>query len=149
VRRRQPLGQVHADGAHRDVDRPRARREDTLLAEDHGFERRVIGQHADDDLARRGVARTVREARPDRDQRLGLPGVRFQTATWWPAMTRLSAITPPIRPRPTTPISMTSFLCCGRRPGLFLRRRLLVGATWPGDDGGDGSRPGARSAWGG
>jgi hypothetical protein len=57
---------------HRYVDRPLAGREDALLAEDHIFDRTVVGQHADDDLARRRVARTFREARAGCDQRLGL-----------------------------------------------------------------------------
>ena len=58
MRFHQVAREFDADGAHRDVDLLRARASQQIaVTEQHFFERVVVGQHGDDDLARCGLCR--------------------------------------------------------------------------------------------
>ncbi len=55
----------------------RERREDAVLAEHDMLERVIVGEHGDDDLAARGIARRLGETRPLGERASALAGVRL------------------------------------------------------------------------
>ena len=52
----------------------RERVEDAVFAEHHLLDRAIVGEHGDDHLAARGIARRLGELRALADERLGLGG---------------------------------------------------------------------------